>query len=239
MTLPLAKVFVLTIMFQVPFSAMALKNFNEAKKFLTHNLELFDSKTIYCGCPVNGRIVDVRACGYKIHKDPRRASRLEWEHVVPAENFGRSFIEWREGGPKCHKKGKPFRGRKCAATNPEFAQIEGDLYNLFPEIGELNGLRSNYSMAAIPGEATRFGACAVKLEGRKFEPMDQAKGIVARTYIHMDRKYPGRGIVSEKNEALFAVWNHEYPITPLECERWKAIEKKQKDRHYFADRCPK
>lgn len=26
---------------------------------------------------------------------------VEWEHVVPAENFGRFFTEWREGSPRC------------------------------------------------------------------------------------------------------------------------------------------
>ena len=33
-----------------------------------------------------------------------------------------------------------------------FRYMEADLYNLQPAIGEVNGLRSNYSMEMIPGE---------------------------------------------------------------------------------------
>lgn len=218
-------------------SLSAVSNFREAKRYLERHLDLFDSKTIYCGCAVGKRRVDLRSCGYKARKNAKRAARVEWEHVVPAEAFGNSFAEWREGSPRCRKRGKTFKGRKCAETNAEFARMEGDLYNLFPEIGELNGLRSNFSMAAIAGPAGKFGDCAVKLEDRKFEPSDAAKGVVARTYLHMDRRYPGRGIVSDKNEKLFAAWDRMFPVTPLECRRWKALEKMAGYPHRFADRC--
>lgn len=29
---------------------------------------------------------------------------MEWEHIVPAENFGRAFREWRVGDPACVNK---------------------------------------------------------------------------------------------------------------------------------------
>jgi deoxyribonuclease-1 len=45
----------------------------------------------------------------------KRAKKVEWEHVVPAQNFGRTFSEWRDGHQKCvNNKGKAFKGRKCA-----------------------------------------------------------------------------------------------------------------------------
>lgn len=31
----------------------------------------------------------------------KRAKKVEWEHVVPAENFGRAFSEWRDGQEYC------------------------------------------------------------------------------------------------------------------------------------------
>ena len=39
---------------------------------------------------------------------------------------------------------------------PEFRYMESDMYNLVPRIGEINGLRSNYSYAMIPGEKKDF-----------------------------------------------------------------------------------
>ena len=97
--------------------------------------------------------VDFTSCGYMPQKDNKRAHRIEWEHVVPAEAFGQSFKEWREGHPDCvDNRGKSFKGRKCAEkVNPEFRQMQADMYNLYPAVGEVNGLRSNYSMAMIPG----------------------------------------------------------------------------------------
>lgn len=196
-----------------------ISTFQMAKKKLK-NLATLDEKTIYCPCKVVGRSVDLKSCGYQIHKDAKRAARLEWEHVVPAEAFGQSFVEWREGASKCvDKRGRKFKGRKCAERNFEFSRMEADLYNLWPIVGELNGMRSNYSMAEISGRALSFGGCRAKIANRKFEPMDADKGIVARVYLYMDRTYPGHGIVSEKNKPLFEAWNKLHPVSKYECDR--------------------
>ncbi len=222
-------------------SATEITNFNQAKKYLLKNLDLYDNKTVYCSCTINNKSVDLNSCGYKVQskKNSKRAFKIEFEHVVPAEAFGQSFAEWRMGGPACHHNRKSFKGRKCAVLNPEFAKMESDLYNLFPEIGELNGLRSNYSMAELSESKRNFGGCQVKLANRKFEPQDSSKGIVARTYLNFDNRYPGRGIVSNKNRKLFEAWDKMHPITDLECRRWKVFEKKNRYVHLFANRCTK
>jgi deoxyribonuclease I len=92
----------------------AIENFNQAKKFLAKNLDAFDFKTIYCSCRTNAKTVDIHSCGYRVQKDPKRASRLEWEHVVPAEAFGQSFPEWRQGTANCIRRTRTLKGRKCA-----------------------------------------------------------------------------------------------------------------------------
>lgn len=219
--------------------AKQISNFSQAKKFLNANIDLFENKTVYCSCSVQKGSVDLDSCGYKVQskKSDKRALKLEWEHVVPAEAFGQSFSEWRDGSPKCKKNGKSYKGRKCAGTNPEFATMEADLYNLFPEIGELNGLRSNYSMAALTGSDRDFGGCKVKLQDRKFEPQDAAKGIVARTYLNFENRYPGRGVVSGKNRPLFEAWDKMYPVSELECKRWKKFSSKNGYTHLFESRC--
>ena len=116
--------------------------------------------------------------------------------------------------------------------------MEGDLYNLYPEIGELNGFRSNYSMAALTSSKKDFGGCKVKLADRKFEPIEEAKGVVARNYLNFEAHYPGHGVVSDKNRKLFEVWNKNYPISPLECKRWKRIAPIMGYEHLFAKKCP-
>lgn len=216
-----------------------ITSFTQAKKLATQ-IHKAHPYTIYCGCKYEGKTIDLRSCGYKVRKDARRASRLEWEHVVPAEAFGQSFVEWREGAPQCARKRKKFKGRKCAETNREFSRMEGDLYNLWPEIGELNGLRNNFAMAELGAEKNGgdFGECKAKIEGRKFEPMPLAKGRVARVYMYMDQSYPGRGVISDKNRKLFEAWDKLHPVDAWECERAAMIFKVQRNENpILAERC--
>lgn len=62
-----------------------------------------------------------------------RATRIEWEHIVPAWVMGHQRQCWQKGGRK-----------SCTDTDPVFREMEADLHNLAPAIGEVNGDRSNY-----------------------------------------------------------------------------------------------
>jgi len=206
-----------------------IDSFAQAKRH-AKEIHLEQQVTIYCPCRYKGKTIDLASCGYTPYKSYKRARRLEWEHVVPAEAFGKSFSEWRDGADVCRKGKRSYKGRKCARRNRYFARMEADLYNLWPSVGELNGLRSNYSMAQIPGAgAISFGKCSAKVEDRKFEPMDEFKGVVARTYFYMESQYPGRGIVSNKNMPLFQAWDNKFPATPWECKRAGKIAAIQKN----------
>lgn len=219
-----------------------VKNFRQAIK-IAARLHAENPVTIYCGCRFEGKVIDIASCGYRSRSKKKTATQLNWEHVVPAENFGRSFVEWREGVPACRKKGKMKKGRKCAERNPEFNHMEGDLYNLWPEIAELNQLRKNYNMAALGGAVANpphasFGGCQAVISERKFEPMDRAKGIVARTYMYMNQAYPGRGIISDKNQKLFEAWDKQFPVTDWECKLAKKIRAAQGNENpILLDRC--
>lgn len=178
--------------------------------------------------------------GYQPIKEGARARRLEWEHVVPAQAFGQSFPEWRNGARACvDAKGEPFKGRRCAEKAAAgFRFMQADMHNLVPSIGELNGLRSNYSYAMIPGEERRFGACDMEISGRKAEPPPQVRGDIARIYLYMDAAYPGRGVVSGKNRKLFEGWDGEDPVDAWECERQRRIEALQGNSNPFvAEAC--
>ena len=155
---------------------------------------------------------------------------------MPAEAFGQSFSAWREeGDERCvNRKGKAFKGRNCARkVSTEFRHMEADMHNLMPSVGEVNGLRSNYSFAMILGEPRRFGACDMEIEGRKAEPPLNVRGDIARTYLYMDAAYPGRGIISRKNRKLFAAWNRQDPVDAGECKRERRIAKIQGNRNAF------
>ncbi|GAI30817.1 unnamed protein product, partial [marine sediment metagenome] len=156
----------------------------------------------------------------------KRAHRVEWEHIVPAHAFGQSFPEWRNGHPECvNRKGKPFKDRNCTRKMVvKFRYMESDMYNLVPAVGEINGLRSNYSFGMIPGEKREFGNCDMEIENRKAEPPPEKRGNIARTYFYMDWAYPGHGIISKKNRKLFDAW---------ECKRCKRIEKIQGNENPF------
>ncbi len=189
--------------------------------------------TLYSGCTFKGKQPNLSSCGYIPKKDKKRANRIEWEHIVPAHAFGQSFSEWRNGHQKCvSKKGEKFKGRKCAEkVNEEYRRIQADMFNLYPAIGEVNGRRSNYSMAIIEGEKREFGECDVEIKSRKVEPREEIRGEIARTYLYMDSVYPGRGIISKKNRKLFDAWNKSDPVDEWECERAKRIEKIQGNRN--------
>ena len=189
--------------------------------------------TLYCGCSFKGKTPDFSPCGYVPKKNNKRANRIEWEHVVPTYVFGIFFSEWTVGHPKCVKKnGKKYKGRRCAVkVNKEFKRMEADMYNLFPAIGEVNGLRSNYPMTFIEGEEREFGKCDVEIKRRRVEPRENARGEIARTYMYMDSVYPGKGIISKKNRSMFEEWNRSDPVDEWECERAKKIEKIQGNRN--------
>jgi deoxyribonuclease-1 len=90
--------------------------------------------------------------GFVTTKYVKRAKKIEWEHVVPAENFGRTFSEWCDGDKQCiNRKGKKFKGRKCAEkVNAEYRHMQADMFNLDPAIGAVNALRSNYNFTMSP-----------------------------------------------------------------------------------------
>ena len=162
--------YIVIFIYLIFFSANAysqntqITSFSKSKKLL---LQVYKDNpvTLYCGCTFKGKKPNLSSCGYVPKKDRKRANRVEWEHVVPAHAFGQSFSEWRKGHPKCvSKNGKKFKGRKCTQKiNEEYRRMQADMFNLYPAIGEVNGRRSNYSMAAIEWEKRQFEECDVEI----------------------------------------------------------------------------
>ena len=207
------------------------QNFNNAKTNLVKTYKSNpEQTTFYCGCEFvfNDKkgVVDFSKCGYVPRKNQTRAERLEWEHVMPAENFGRHLQCWRNGGRKECKKDVTFNA------------MEGDLHNLQPAIGEVNGDRSNYRYSQFTKEFTQYGQCqsAVDFKNRKFQPRDEIRGMIARTYFYMRDTYNIN--LSDSESKLMTAWNEMYPPEGWECERNKQIERIQgNDNKFITEKC--
>lgn len=198
-----------------PLFAQAPAQFMQAKKVA---LTLFSNhpETLYCACKYSRhKEIDLDSCNMKAAKPFPRAHRLEWEHMMPAENFGRHFKCWRE--PICiSKKGKPYRGRKCCEKiDAQFQKAEAELYNLWPAVGLVNQARSNYRFSPLPARNGHYG-CDFEVDPtlRKVEPPNRAKGVVARANLFMAEHYHIR--LSSSQRKLFEAWNKEFPPTAWE-----------------------
>lgn len=208
-------------------------SFAKAKKMLERQVYFDHRVTLYCGAIFDeGKHIDLPD-GFVTEKHQKRASKVEWEHAVPAENFGRAFEEWREGHPQCVSKGKPFKGRKCAEkVNMEYRHMQADMYNLFPAIGAVNAVRGNKQYSELPSAKSAFGTCEAKMDGNRFEPPTRAKGQVARAALYMADSYDEYRL-SRQQRQLFEAWNKMYPIDQWECTRAKRIEKLQGNENRF------
>ncbi len=192
-------------------------SFSKAKKIAAKLYEGHE-ETFYCGCKYvyKGKklVPDPSKCSYepripvtKNGKPNSRATRIEWEHVVPAYWFGHQRRCWQEGG------------RKACKSDPGFAKMEADLMNLVPAIGELNGDRSNYRFAILPGEPRKYGACdfEVNFKSKKAEPRPEIRGDIARIYFYMRDKYNLK--LSNQQTKLMTAWHNADPVSVEERER--------------------
>lgn len=217
-----------------------ITSYAEAKRLLYNFIYADHRITLYCGAHFDHARNVTLPPGFVISAYPDRTQRVETEHILPAENFGRAFPEWRDGAPICvDSRGRSYRGRKCAETNPEFRRMESDLHNLAPAIGAVNAARRNYRFGLLPSAESSFGSCAMKIRGRVAEPPDSVKGFVARTHLYMADAYASRYKLSRAQRRLFEVWNDTYPPDEWECERERRIASVQGNRNTItANQCP-
>lgn len=96
-----------------------------------------------------------------MRKNENRASRVEWEHVVPAWQFGHQRQCWQDGG------------RKNCAKDPVYRKMESDMHNLQPSVGEVNGDRGNFMYSQWNGGEGQYGQCAMKVDFKEKLPNHQ------------------------------------------------------------------
>lgn len=206
-----------------PAQATPPRTFNEAKK-IAWRLYAPQSVEFYCGCRYQGNRVDLASCGYVPRKNGKRAARIEWEHIVPAADFGRQRQCWQEGGRK-----------NCVKNDPLFAQMEGDMHNLVPAIGEVNGDRSDFGFSQWNGQATQYGQCQMVVDFRQrlVQPPERSRGAIARASLYMAQRYQLR--LSGAQQKLFEAWNRQYKVSDWECRRDEQIARLQGNHNPFIE----
>ncbi|EAH5802866.1 endonuclease [Campylobacter coli] len=181
-------------------SLLNAKSFEESKKELVKFYNDLGSSywyDFYCQAP------------FKVNKKGKinqRIKRIEWEHIMPAQNFGKHLPCWKEGG------------RKACKNDPTFAKMEADKQNLVPAIGEINGDRSNFRYAEAPTNLkyTQYGNCKVytDFKAKRFYPANYSKDWIARSYLYMSKTYNIR--LSDQERKLMEAWDKQYPMDEKE-----------------------
>lgn len=201
------------------FLNAAVKNYTEAKN-TARQIWQEHRETFYCSCAYDKHgYINYSSCDFK-PKNDRKDRYITWEHVVPVSWFGRDLPCWK--GEGCvSKNGKILKGRNCCRKkDKKFRQMEADLYNLVPEINELNRVRRNYRFVSdIKYPTQAFTGCEMVVDDineRVVAPL-HTRGKIARTYLYMSKKY---GIVlSDEDRKQFEEWDKQYVPDAWE-KRW-------------------
>jgi deoxyribonuclease-1 len=115
--------------------------------------------------------------------------------------------------------------------------MQADMFNLYPAIGSVNALRSNYNFTMLPAEESSFGSCAMKINNNKAEPPIEARGRISRTYLYMEQAYT-RYSMSSQQQKLMNAWDKMYPVDKWECDRAKKISVLQGNKNLVVEsRC--
>ena len=215
--------FVLFFLFSVEAFAQPPPTFEQAKSIAREQIYYDRNKvgTTYCSClwewlGKSGGRIDFKSCGYAVRAEGQRnrAERIEWEHIVPASNFGRARLCWQNGGRS-----------NCKQTDSLFNIMEADLHNLTPTVGELNSDRQNFNFGVLPATPRQHGACDFKVDFkiRIVEPRDEIKGMLARVYFYMHDRYDLN--MSKQQQRLLMSWNKAYPVSEWDLMRDFRISK--------------
>lgn len=131
-----------------------------------------------------------------------------------------------------------------------------DAYQVYPTDGKVNGQRSNLPYGECEGGNTlsrgkgRAGKSTFPgYSGTVFEPVDEYKGDLARTYFYFATRYENimKSIGGESfngsvypafpswTQELFLKWHRQDPVSQKEIVRNNAVAKHQKNRNPFID----
>jgi endonuclease I len=129
-----------------------------------------------------------------------------------------------------------------------------DMFHLYPVDGYVNGMRNNNAYGEVNSASWtsenggKLGPCVTPgYSGTVFEPIDEYKGDLARTYFYMSVRYytedngwPGSEATTGSQLkpwalALMLQWDNQDPVSQKETERNNAVYLIQNNRNPFID----
>ncbi len=132
--------------------------------------------------------------------------------------------------------------------------MNSDLFQIYPTDGYVNQKRGNYPYGEtnnanwISTNGSKLGACSVSgYNGTIFEPINEYKGDIARTYFYMATRYygedagwPGSPMCDGAQPEAWAItmllsWHQNDPVNEKEISRNNAIFLLQNNRNPFID----
>ena len=211
----------------MPFTVRGQRfSFGKSKRLLALQIYPEHQKAFYSDCDYKIKekklIPIAKTCGFHYRKNKKRSERIEWEHVVPAWHFGHQLQCWQNGGRMT-----------CRQHNTKFKQMEADMHNLVPAIGEINGDRSNFKYGMIEGENRAYGKVNMEIvfKDKKAEPREEIQGDIARIYFYMRDRYGMR--ISKSQEKMLIAWNNSDPVNQWEKTKNQIVKKLQGDENLY------
>ena len=209
------------------FSAKSERySFGKSKRLLATKIYPNHQKAFYSNCDYiikEKKLIPLpKTCGFHYRKNKNRSERIEWEHIVPAWHFGHQLHCWQNGGRMT-----------CRNKNSKFKQMEADMHNLVPAIGEINGDRSNFKYGMIEGEKRLYGKVDMEISfsDKRAEPRPAVRGDIARTYFYMRDRY---GLsISKPQEKMFIAWNNLDPVDSWEKKKNQMVKELQGDENMY------
>lgn len=137
-----------------------------------------------------------------------------------------------------------------------------DLFHLYPTDGKVNGMRNNYPYGVVnnasytSSNGSKLGSCSYPgYTGVVFEPIDEYKGDLARSYFYMATRYENLIAAWEKNDTngdvvlngtsfpvfeswflnMLGEWSAADPVSAKEIDRNNAIYAIQGNRNPYID----
>ena len=129
-----------------------------------------------------------------------------------------------------------------------------DLFHVYPTDGFVNAQRGNYPFGEVnnptytSGNGSKLGPCVTQgYSGKVFEPVDEYKGDIARSYFYMSVRYTdedddwGSSGMTNKSEinswamTMLLRWSDEDPVSQKEIDRNNAVYGYQNNRNPFID----
>ena len=139
----------------------------------------------------------------------------------------------------------------------ERTPMKSDAFHVYPTDGKVNGIRSNYphgetNASPIGGKALgKLGSSSLSgYSGIVYEPDDEYKGDIARTYFYFVTCYEDKLSGFDRNDVLtgdtypsltswfynlMLDWHREDPVSDKELARNEAVYQHQKNRNPFID----